>query len=102
VGRARHDGEPEDTMLVKNEERVEHLLNEVVEFARGRLPEPTFNVIEPFLRGYYEQVDVEDIQSRDPADLYGAAMAHWQTAQKFVTGIWNSTAGIRTIRSSRS
>ncbi|SAL12943.1 NAD-glutamate dehydrogenase [Caballeronia terrestris] len=73
-------------MLVKNEERVEHLLNEVVEFARGRLPEPTFNVIEPFLRGYYEQVDVEDIQSRDPADLYGAAMAHWQTAQKFVTG----------------
>lgn len=73
-------------MLVKNEERVEHLLNEVVEFARGRLPEPTFAVIEPFLRHYYELVDVEDIQSRDIADLYGAAMAHWQTAQKFVTG----------------
>ena len=73
-------------MLVKNEERVEHLLNDVVEYARGRLPEPTFTVIEPFLRGYYELVDVEDIQSRDPADLYGAAMAHWQTAQKFVTG----------------
>ena len=60
-------------MLVKNEERVEHLLNDVVEYARGRLPEPTFTVIEPFLRGYYELVDVEDIQSRDPADLYGAA-----------------------------
>ena len=73
-------------MLVKNEERVEHLLNDVVEYARGRLPEPTFTVIEPFLRGYDELVDVEDIQSRDPADLYGAAMAHWQTAQKFVTG----------------
>ncbi|SAL12580.1 NAD-glutamate dehydrogenase [Caballeronia telluris] len=73
-------------MLVKNEERVERLLDDVVEFARGRLPQETFAVIEPFLRGYYELVDVEDIQSRDIADLYGAAMAHWQTAQKFVTG----------------
>ena len=73
-------------MLVKNEERVEHLLNDVVEYARGRLPEPTFTVIEPFLRGYYELLDVVDVQSRDLADLYGGAMAHWQTAQKFVTG----------------
>ncbi|WP_250452960.1 hypothetical protein, partial [Caballeronia sp. ATUFL_M2_KS44] len=73
-------------MLVKNEARVEHLINDLLEFARGRLPEPSFKVIEPLLRYYYEQVDVEDIASRDVADLYGAAMAHWQTAQKFVPG----------------
>ena len=73
-------------MLVKNEARVEQLINDLLEFARGRLPEPTFKVIEPLLRYYYEQVDVEDIASRDVADLYGAAMAHWQTAQKFVAG----------------
>ena len=28
-------------MQAKNEEAVTHLLNDVVEFARGRLPEPT-------------------------------------------------------------
>jgi glutamate dehydrogenase len=76
----------ENAMLTKNEERVGHLLDDVVDFARGRLPEPTFLVIEPFLRHYYALVDPEDIQSRDLADLYGAAMAHWQTAQKFTTG----------------
>jgi glutamate dehydrogenase len=76
----------EDTMLVKNEARVEQLINDLLDFARGRLPESSFKVIEPLLRYYYEQVDVEDIASRDVADLYGAAMAHWQTAQKFVPG----------------
>ena len=73
-------------MLVRNEARVERLINDLLEFARGRMPEPTFQLIEPLLRYYYEQVDVEDIASRDVADLYGAAMAHWQTAQKFVRG----------------
>ncbi|MGA7814435.1 NAD-glutamate dehydrogenase [Caballeronia sp.] len=73
-------------MLTKTEERVAHLLDDVVDYARGRLPTPAFNIIEPLLRHYYELADPEDIQSRDLADLYGAAMAHWQTAQKFATG----------------
>jgi glutamate dehydrogenase len=73
-------------MQAKNEEAVTHLLNDVLEFARGRLPEPTFNVVEPFLRHYYDFVDADDLQSRAIADLYGAALAHWQTAQRFVPG----------------
>jgi glutamate dehydrogenase len=73
-------------MQAKNEEAVAHLLSDIVEFARGRLPDPVFSVIEPFLRHYYELVDPDDLQSRSIADLYGAAMAHWQTAQKFVSG----------------
>jgi glutamate dehydrogenase len=73
-------------MQAKNEEAVTHLLNDVVEFARGRLPEPTFKVVEPFLRHYYDFVDADDLQSRSIADLYGAALAHWQTAQRFVPG----------------
>ena len=51
-------------MQAKNEEAVTHLLNDVVEFARGRLPEPTFKVVEPFLRHYYDFVDADDLQSR--------------------------------------
>ena len=73
-------------MQAKNEESVAHLLNDVVEFARGRLPEPAFAVVEPFLRHYYDFVDADDLQSRAIADLYGAALAHWQTAQRFVPG----------------
>ncbi|SDH28846.1 glutamate dehydrogenase [Paraburkholderia steynii] len=76
----------EDVMQAKNEEAVAHLLNDVVEFARGRLPEPAFAAVEPFLRHYYDFADADDLQSRGIADLYGAAMAHWQTAQRFVPG----------------
>ena len=73
-------------MQAKNEEAVAHLLADVVEYARGRWPADAFGPIESFLRFYYELVDVQDLQSRSLADLYGAAMAHWQTARKFVSG----------------
>ncbi|MFX1766817.1 NAD-glutamate dehydrogenase [Paraburkholderia sp. A1RI-2L] len=73
-------------MQVRNEEFVTHLLSDLVEFARGRLPEQTFQIVEPFLRHYYDFVDAEDLRSRSVADLYGAAMAHWQAAQRFVPG----------------
>ena len=51
-------------MQAKNEEAVTHLLNDVVELARARLPEPAFHVVEPFLRHYYDFVDADDLQSR--------------------------------------
>ncbi|TKC92399.1 NAD-glutamate dehydrogenase [Trinickia terrae] len=73
-------------MEAKNEDAVAHLINDVVDYARGRLPEPVFAAVEPFLLHYYEQADADDVQSRGIADLYGAALAHWQTAQKFVSG----------------
>lgn len=73
-------------MQARNEEFVAHLLSDVLAFARARLPEPAFQTVEPFLRHYYDFVDAEDLRSRSIADLYGAAMAHWQTAQRFVPG----------------
>lgn len=83
---AVHGSFLESAMQVRNEEFVTHLLSDVVEFARARLPEPTFQIVEPFLRHYYDFVDADDLRSRSIADLYGAAMAHWQTAQRFVPG----------------
>ncbi|WP_310629986.1 NAD-glutamate dehydrogenase [Paraburkholderia sp.] len=73
-------------MQARNEEFVAHLLSDVLAFARARLPEPAFQTVEPFLRHYYDFVDAEDLRSRSIADLYAAAMAHWQTAQRFVPG----------------
>ncbi|WP_206956378.1 NAD-glutamate dehydrogenase [Trinickia acidisoli] len=78
-------------MLANNEEAVAHLLADVLEYARGRWSEAAFVPLESFLRFYYELVDAQDLQSRAIADLYGAAMAHWQTAQRFVSG----TAALR-------
>ncbi|MGG1948736.1 NAD-glutamate dehydrogenase [Trinickia sp. NRRL B-1857] len=74
-------------MPSKNEEAVAHLLTDVVEYARGRWSEPAFAPIESFLTFYYELVDAQDLKSRSIADLYGAAMAHWQTAQRFASGM---------------
>jgi glutamate dehydrogenase len=73
-------------MPQENEDKVAHLLDELLAFARERLPAATFGTAEPLLRHYYDQADAEDLLHREVADLYGAVMAHWQTAQKFVPG----------------
>ncbi|MEC3765379.1 NAD-glutamate dehydrogenase [Cupriavidus sp. SS-3] len=73
-------------MPQENEDKVAHLLDQLANFARGRLPAAMFSVVEPFLLHYYDQADAEDLLRREVADLYGAVMAHWQTAQKFTPG----------------
>jgi len=73
-------------MPPENEEKVAQLLDDLVAFARERLPAATFEIVEPLLRHYYDLADAEDLLARNVADLYGAVMAHWQTAQKFVPG----------------
>lgn len=73
-------------MQTKNDDAVAHLLADLIDYARGRWPAASFGPIESFLRFYYELAETQDLQSRTLADLYGAAMAHWQTAQKFSPG----------------
>ncbi|CAG9172213.1 NAD-glutamate dehydrogenase [Cupriavidus respiraculi] len=73
-------------MEAETVDRMTRLLAELVEYARGRLPSTTFALVEPFLRHYYDLTDIEELQRREIADLYGAVMAHWQTAQRFVSG----------------
>ncbi|CAG9172644.1 NAD-specific glutamate dehydrogenase [Cupriavidus laharis] len=73
-------------MPQENEEKVAHLLEEMLAFARERLPAAGFDLLEPILRHYYDQTDSDDLIHREVADMYGAVMAHWQTAQKFVSG----------------
>jgi len=42
--------------------------------------------LQDFVARYYEQVDPEDLQERLPADLYGAALSHWNFARKRAPG----------------
>jgi glutamate dehydrogenase len=43
---------------------------------------PTDPTLEAFVREYYRQVDPEDLAARSTADLYGAALSHWQFAHR--------------------
>jgi glutamate dehydrogenase len=73
-------------MQTRNEDKVRRLFEEVTTLARERLSESAFTAFEPFLQHYYAQADAEDLLARSVADLYGAAMAHWQFARKFAPG----------------
>ncbi|BDD93432.1 NAD-glutamate dehydrogenase [Pandoraea sp. NE5] len=72
-------------MPVNPEEKVRQHMAEVVAMARERAPD-VVALFEPFVRHYYGLADAEDVVSRSVDDLYGAAMAHWQLGQKFVSG----------------
>ncbi|HKP65525.1 MAG TPA: NAD-glutamate dehydrogenase, partial [Casimicrobiaceae bacterium] len=53
--------------------------------AAGVAPELR-STLQDFITRYYAQVDPEDLQERLPADLYGAALSHWNFARKRVPG----------------
>lgn len=72
-------------MPANPEGKVRQHMAEVVAMARERAPELAA-LFEPFVLQYYGLADAEDVVSRSVADLYGAAMAHWQLGQKFVSG----------------
>ena len=68
------------------EERKQQKLAEMLQFAQDRLSPESFAPMQTFLSNYYSQVGEEQILSRDVADLYGAAVAHWQFARHFNSG----------------
>ena len=65
---------------------VAELIDAVLAHARAKLPPQEYARVEAFIRAYYAQVDAEDLVDRDVADLYGAALSHWQFLQRFQSG----------------
>src|ERR1700760_4766371 len=65
-------------MAVKVGDREAELIDSVCERIREELPEDQVPPAEAFVRQYYHWVPEEDLRGRARADLYGAAMAHWQ------------------------
>src|SRR5215471_1312817 len=57
-------------------------LEEMLKLVRAKLPPAQRQVIESFAARYYQDVEPEDLQEREPADLYGAALSHWNFARK--------------------
>ncbi|HSN22061.1 MAG TPA: NAD-glutamate dehydrogenase, partial [Usitatibacter sp.] len=67
-------------------EQKQALLEQVLRIADERLPAEAAGEARAFIARYYEQVDIEDLAARAPADLYGAAVAHLELARTFLTG----------------
>ena len=59
----------------------EKLLQAVCALVRERLEPEQAQDCETFVRQYYRWVPLDDLSERDPQDLLGAALAHWELAQ---------------------
>jgi glutamate dehydrogenase len=57
-------------------------LDRLTALLRSKLAAPQHATIEAFARRYFGQVDPEDLAERELADLYGAALSHWNFAHK--------------------
>jgi glutamate dehydrogenase len=57
-------------------------LDEVLKLVRAKVAPAQRAVIEEFVQRYFGQVDPEELAERQPADLYGAALSHWNFARK--------------------
>ncbi len=69
------------TQANESELRSERL-DRVVELLRGKLAADQHGTLEAFVRSYFGQVDPEDLAERELADLYGAALSHWNFARR--------------------
>ncbi|HZZ91438.1 MAG TPA: NAD-glutamate dehydrogenase [Usitatibacter sp.] len=67
-------------------EQKQALLEQVMRLADARLPAAQAREAREFIARYYEMLDPEDLQARDPEDLFGAALAHFGFARRFATG----------------
>ncbi len=73
-------------MAVKGADLESELIDTVCERVRERLPAEQVMPCESFVRQYYQWVPAEDLADRNPLDLYGAAVAHWNLAQQRAPG----------------
>src|SRR5262245_10367934 len=64
------------------DERTTESLADVLKLIRGKLAPPQRAAVEDFTERYFHDVEPEDLAEREPADLYGAALSHWNFARK--------------------
>ncbi|HEX8013521.1 MAG TPA: NAD-glutamate dehydrogenase [Casimicrobiaceae bacterium] len=69
-------------MIADGERGGAQRLDEVLKLVRARLAPAQCAAVEEFILRYFQDVDAEDLAERAPADLYGAALSHWNFARK--------------------
>jgi glutamate dehydrogenase len=66
---------------VRPEDAKAEVIEHAASRARERLEAPEAEAVERFVTLYYEHAGPEDVVDVDPADLYGAALAHYRFGQ---------------------
>ncbi|HEX7329666.1 MAG TPA: NAD-glutamate dehydrogenase [Casimicrobiaceae bacterium] len=61
-------------------------LDEIIRLVDARVAADQRKALQAFIARYYAQVDSEDLAERLPADLYGAALSHWNFARRREAG----------------
>ncbi|HVR94893.1 MAG TPA: NAD-glutamate dehydrogenase, partial [Casimicrobiaceae bacterium] len=56
-------------------------LAEVLKLVQAKVAPEKRNLLERFIQQYFSQLDPEDLTERQPTDLYGAALSHWNFAR---------------------
>ncbi len=64
-------------MMTEAEKRRRELLETVARRVRERWTGDDAHTVERFVGLYYQGTDPGDVAARDPQDLYGAALSHW-------------------------
>ena len=68
-------------MANDQDSRVQRL-DEVLKIVRAKVAPDMRSLLERFVQQYFSRLDPEDLAERQPADLYGAALSHWNFARK--------------------
>ena len=71
---------------VRADKKKANLIDAIVALVREKIPKPAISQVESFVRQYYARVAPEDLVEGDVADLYGAAIAHWNLFRKRAPG----------------
>src|SRR5438876_10953250 len=61
-------------------------LSDVSKLVAAKVAPEQRATLQAFVEDYYGQVDPEDLLERQPADLYGAALSHWNFARRRESG----------------
>jgi glutamate dehydrogenase len=75
------EGDSMLTQAIQTDPRAERM-DEVVKLVRAKVTPEQRDALADFVQRYFGQVDPEELAERQVADLYGAAVSHWNFARK--------------------
>src|SRR5215469_11654580 len=82
AARAARPRSEEDTMNADADNGRTRRLDEVLQLVHAKVTPAQRDTVADFVARYYRDVEAEDLAEREPADLYGAALSHWNFARK--------------------
>jgi glutamate dehydrogenase len=73
-------------MANKSIKRKQTVIDELYELVSKKLPADQAKLVHVFIKQYYTNVSLEDLESHDPLDLFGATLSHWNLLYQRLPG----------------